>query len=83
MPSSPKPSSRTPPEGFSTLQPVFSLYGRDDVELDVAFWADGDAGQCGNAGFHTVRLNSPVRLRLDMDNRPGGCRQMFRLRKLW
>lgn len=64
-------------------QQVFSIYGRYDVELDVAFWADGDAGQCGNAGFHTVTPYNSVRIRLDMDNRPGGCRQMFRLRKLW
>lgn len=63
-------------------QQIFSIQGRSDVVMDISFWADGDPGQCGNTGVHTVSINHPVQLRLDMDNRNGGCWQSFRLRKL-
>ncbi|MDI1450777.1 hypothetical protein [Polyangium sp. 6x1] len=63
-------------------QQRFILEGRDDIALDVSFYADGNAGQCGNQGTHTVTAGRPVTLRLDMDNRSGGCRQSFRLRKI-
>ena len=65
---------------FGGCQQEFSLEGRDDIALDVRLEADGDAGQCGNTGLHTVVQGSSVRLRLDTDHRYGGCLQRFRLR---
>jgi hypothetical protein len=53
-----------------------------DIVLDISWTSDGDPGQCGNQGApHTVQ-NGYVDLRLDMDNRPGGCWQSLRLRAL-
>ncbi|MCM0591913.1 MAG: hypothetical protein ACSI46_17095 [Gloeotrichia echinulata DVL01] len=63
-------------------QQTFSLSGRNDIVLDVSFTPDGDAGQCGNAGAFTVTPSSPVTFRIDTDNRSGGCRQSFRLRRV-
>lgn len=60
-------------------QQVYSLRGRNDVALQIEFLADGDAGQCGNAGVHTVFPNHPAQIRLDTDNRSGGCRLRYRL----
>ncbi|MDE1461200.1 hypothetical protein [Spartinivicinus poritis] len=65
---------------------TFSIEGRSDIALDINFRADGDAGQCNAAdgvGMHTVTEGHAVTLRYDMDSRPGGCRQKFRLRKLY
>jgi hypothetical protein len=62
-------------------QQIFSLRGRDDIALDVSFVPDGDPGQCGNPGTHTVDSNTPVTLRIDTDGRGGGCQQAFRLRR--
>jgi hypothetical protein len=61
-------------------QQVFSVEGRNDVALDILFFPDGDPGQCGNAGLHTAVVGQPVQIRIDTDDRPGGCRQMLRLR---
>lgn len=63
-------------------QQRFTIEGRGDVALDVSFQPDGDPGQCGNAGVHTAVAGQPVQIRVDTDNRPGGCRQAFRLRLL-
>jgi hypothetical protein len=59
---------------------TFSIQGRGDVELDISFEADGDPGQCGNTGTHTVNEWNSVTLFLDTDNRSGGCRESFSLR---
>lgn len=61
----------------------FSIEGRSDVELDINYSADGDAGQCGNTGSHTIKEGGdPVYLRYDMDGRDGGCNIKFKLREL-
>jgi hypothetical protein len=49
-----------------------------NVVLDINFSANGDAGQCGNAGTHTAPPD--VTLKLDTDDRTGGCLQSIRLR---
>jgi hypothetical protein len=59
---------------------VFSVEGRSDVALDVDFRADGVVDQCRNTGRHTASADHPVELRLDTDQRAGGCYQRFRLR---
>ena len=62
---------------------AFILHGRTDIALDIIFDRDGELSQCGmTQGQQTVTVVHPVILFLDMDNRPGGCRQSFRLRKL-
>jgi hypothetical protein len=60
-------------------QQRFSISGRPDVALEVEFRADGDTGQCGRVGRHRATEGQPVQLRIDTDDRPGGCRQRFRL----
>jgi hypothetical protein len=60
---------------------VFYLSGRSDLALDVEFTADGDANQCNYAGTHTVTASNSVAIRIDTDERVGGCRQRFRLRR--
>jgi len=60
---------------------VFSLGGRSDVVLDVEFLANGDGGQCGNAGTFTVSQSSGASFLIDTDGRAGGCTQRFRLRR--
>lgn len=59
---------------------TFSLSGRNDVELDVEFFATGD-GQCGNTGSYAVTSNAARAFFLDTDNRVGGCTQRFRLKR--
>jgi hypothetical protein len=59
---------------------TFVIEGRPDVELAISFEADGDPGQCGNTGTHTVSSWSSVTLFLDTDSRSGGCRESFSLR---
>lgn len=65
---------------------VFMLTGRDDVALDVQFWADGDAGQCGNAlpqgQYWTAQSGQAVTILDDTDGRPGGCDLALRLRRV-
>lgn len=65
---------------------VFSIDGRDDMALDVQFWADTDNGQCGNAlpegEYWTASSGQSVTLLDDTDGRPGGCELQFRLRKI-
>jgi hypothetical protein len=60
-------------------QQVWTVSG-PSVVLDVNFFADGDPGQCGNIGSHTASQGRPVQIRLDTDNRSGGCLQSLRLR---
>jgi hypothetical protein len=52
--------------------------------LLMTFSADGDAGQCGGQGphqvpiadsLHSLQMTSPIRM--DMDDRPGGCIQTW------
>ncbi len=59
---------------------TFAIAGRDDVYLDINYTADGDEGQCGNIGQHTVSSTESTTLVLDMDDRSGWCGQQFRLR---
>ena len=70
--------------GFCNL--TFSLSGRNDVALDIQFWADGDADQCKNSLpqglWWTVRTGQSITLGLDMDGRPGGCNLSLRLRQV-
>ena len=61
---------------------IFYLNGRSDVALDVEFTADGDANQCNDVGTYSVTAGRPVAIRINTDERPGGCRQRFRLRRL-
>jgi len=51
-----------------------------DVFLDVKFWSNLDAGQCGHQGNHSIGGGQYVEIFLDMDNRPGGCFLSLRLR---
>jgi hypothetical protein len=60
---------------------TFKVEGRSDVVLDVQFDATGDPGQCGNTGTHSATVKHPLTLRIDTDDRSGGCRQSFRLRE--
>jgi hypothetical protein len=62
-------------------QQKFTLSGPDVISFDVYYVADGDPGQCGNPGEHTITTGQSVTLRIDTDSRPGGCRQQFRIRK--
>jgi hypothetical protein len=48
------------------------------VAFDLTFYGDGDVGQCGNTGSHSAPPD--ITIRLDTDNRPGGCVQSMRLR---
>jgi hypothetical protein len=59
---------------------TFSIEGRSDVALDVAFEAEANNGQCGNVGTFPVVLGRPASFTIDTDGRAGGCRQKFRLR---
>jgi len=65
---------------FGVFDPLGIVSG---LTLNVNFFADGDAGQCGAPGNHpipvgpTLALSSPYRI--DTDNRPGGCQQVFTL----
>lgn len=65
---------------------VFSVDGRDDVALDVQFWADTENGQCGNAlpqgQFWRAKSGQSVTLLDDTDGRPGGCELQFRLSQI-
>ncbi|HTI26528.1 MAG TPA: hypothetical protein VL652_36420 [Kutzneria sp.] len=65
---------------------VFSVSGRDDVALDIKFYADTDNGQCGNAlpqnEYWTASSSESVTLLDDTDGRPGGCELQFRLSQI-
>jgi hypothetical protein len=50
--------------------------------FDLFFMPDGDPGQCGNPGTHSTQATGEIRIRLDMDNRSGGCVQSLRLRSV-
>lgn len=69
---------------YGGCREVYSIEGSDKFELDIGFWADGDANQCGGAmapdKWITAALGKPAEFRLDMDNRTGGCNHRFRLR---
>lgn len=72
--------------GYCNL--AFTVSGRDDVALDVQFYADGDAGQCGSADhpplpqgqYQTAYDGNPVTISIDTDGRAGGCQFMLRVR---
>lgn len=53
------------------------------LTLNVNFFADGDAGQCGTPGNHPIPVGPSLSLsstyRIDTDDRPGGCQQVFSL----
>ena len=59
---------------------AFYLDGRTDVVFDVNFYPEGNALQCGNPGRHTATPQHPVIIRVDTDDRRGGCKLAFRLR---
>jgi hypothetical protein len=65
---------------------TFSLAGRSDVALDVAFWGDDDVSQCSPPDAtidkpKEVYQGTPAAaLRIDTDRRWGGCVQRLRLR---
>jgi hypothetical protein len=60
-------------------QQVYSLKGRSHVAFQIEFLPDGDPGQCGNAGTHTVFVGQNAQIRIGTDNRLGGCRLRYRL----
>lgn len=65
---------------FGVFDPTGVVSG---LALNVNFFADGDAGQCGSPGNHpipvgpTLAFSSPYRI--DTDDRGGGCQQVFSL----
>ena len=65
---------------FGVFDPTGVVSG---LTLNVNFFADGDAGQCGAPGNHpfpvtaSLQVSSPYRI--DTDDRPGGCQQVFSL----
>lgn len=52
--------------------------GPPGVRLEVEFGPDGD-GQCEGGLRPAAVSGTPIRFRLDTDDRAGGCRQRFRL----
>jgi hypothetical protein len=60
-------------------QQVYSLKGRNDVMLEVKFEGDDDWSQCENYGTHKVVVAKDAQIRLDTDQRWGGCRLSYRL----
>ncbi|MFD9908363.1 hypothetical protein [Streptomyces sp. NPDC059063] len=65
---------------------TLTLAGRNDVALDVQYWADGDAGQCPGAlprgQYRTASAGNPVTVSIDADGRSGGCQLELRLRRV-
>jgi hypothetical protein len=57
----------------------WTLWGSNLV-LDVNFYGNLDASQCGNQGSRSIQNGQSVELFLDMDNRAGGCFLSLRLR---
>jgi hypothetical protein len=45
--------------------------------IGISFTPDGDAGQCGNPGQQWVTSGWTTPIRLDTDNRTGGCQLTF------
>ena len=66
---------RQPWRAFGTQ--TFSLEGRSDVSLDIAFVDEGNNGQCLTPGSYSVVQGRPVTLTIDTDNDSGGCLQHF------
>ena len=66
-------------EGGCSLE--FSVHGRTDIVLDIEMYADGDPGQCPDRGLFTATIAQPITVRIDTDERPGGCYQRLRLRR--
>ncbi|MCO5978109.1 hypothetical protein [Ideonella oryzae] len=64
----------------------FEIEGRNDIELNVKFFAD-DSGvdQCKNRlpadKWHTVKAGQPLTIGLDTDGRYGGCQLSLRISK--
>lgn len=65
---------------------TFTISGRNDVELDIQLWPDGNAGRCVNylpqGQYRTVRSGVPVTIGINADGRTGGCQFSLRLRKV-
>jgi hypothetical protein len=65
---------------FAVFDPTNVVSG---LSLNVNFFGDGDASQCGSPGNHpfsaapTLSFSTPYRI--DTDNRSGGCQQVFEL----
>ena len=49
--------------------------------LDIRYAADGDPGQCPQAGDKVASLGHPAAMIIDTDSRPGGCFFQMRLRE--
>ncbi|MET0136345.1 MAG: hypothetical protein ABW215_22400, partial [Kibdelosporangium sp.] len=64
---------------------TFAMSGRNDVVLEVQFYADGDGGQCVNATspgvWRAVTTGLPYTVGIDTDGRAGGCYLSLRLLK--
>lgn len=62
---------------------TFQVSGNSNAELDVQWWADGDASQCGDAlpqgEYWSAYAGNPVTIYDDTDSRPGGCDMSLRL----
>ncbi|MFC9432136.1 hypothetical protein [Streptomyces sp. NPDC056987] len=58
---------------------TFSVTG--NLVLEVQLYADGDAGQCEDAApfTHYAFDGTPVTVKIDTDNRAGGCQFLLRL----
>ncbi|MFF2077903.1 hypothetical protein ACFVXG_24490 [Kitasatospora sp. NPDC058162] len=63
---------------------TFALSSSIGMSIGVNYSSDGDRAQCGNAGpdlglFSPVDNDRPFAVRIDTDDRPGGCRLQLRL----
>ncbi|MFE7603303.1 hypothetical protein [Streptomyces sp. NPDC057494] len=63
---------------------TFALTSPTSTSIGVNYTSDGDRAQCGNAplppgGFSPVGNDSAFPVRIDTDDRPGGCRLQLRL----
>ncbi|MFF2629296.1 hypothetical protein ACFVUN_26480 [Kitasatospora griseola] len=63
---------------------TFALSSPTSIRLGINYFSDGDRAQCGNAGpnngaFSPVANDREVPIRIDTDDRPGGCGLQVRL----
>ncbi|MFI0924202.1 hypothetical protein ACH4TP_09790 [Streptomyces sp. NPDC021012] len=63
---------------------TFALTSPTSTSLNINYASDGDRAQCGNAlplpgGFSPVDNDREITLRIDTDDRPGGCQLQLRL----
>ncbi|MFF0157885.1 hypothetical protein ACFYRY_10185 [Streptomyces sp. NPDC005263] len=85
VPMLPIPAFGTPVRVDTDSQPgwcdlTFTVTGR--IVLDVQLYADGEAAQCADSSpvTHSAFAGTPVTVKIDTDNRPGGCQLLLRLR---